>query len=233
MRSILFLFASAAFGQMLPGPGGNITVASSGPTLVSSSCQVLGASGGTTSPIVTGGNFIVVVASYLSSGGVINLTDNKSNGNALFGIEASGGAGNGAARIYYWESPTVGSGHTFTFTGADSALCISSWSGMAASSTLDAGTDTGTAPYGATCALPSITPSSGKKLVMSALSFNVTSTVSIDSSFTIDGQGSNVSSNFGYASAHLIQTPNGATVAPTWTNTGATSVCSIAAFKGV
>src|SRR6185295_7803049 len=135
---------------------------------------------------------------------------------------------NGTSRIFYWTNPTVGSGHTFTFGGNTSAVCIEAWSNMATASVFDSGTDAGNnAASGTTCAAGSITPSSGVKVVIATSAFNQDFT-SIDSSFTASA---NISlaggSNYGDFIAHLLQTPNGASTNPTSTVSISSKSCAI------
>lgn len=219
----------AASGSAGGGGGGN-------PTLVIASCQPLGANGGTTSSINTSGaNFIVVSVFGFATGAPWAVTENKGNGAAtdLTNYPQSSASD---VRISYWTNPTVGSGHTFTVTGASSfsGVCVAAYSGMVTSSVLDSGTDVGTSSGTTTCQAGSITPSSGKKVVIAAMAGNsATATDSIDSSYVQDGDVAlSGGVNFAGSIAHLIQTPNGSATNPTWTSPSTGIACAIAAFKG-
>lgn len=224
----------------------NVTTGGGGgsATLIGKSCQSLGSTGGTTgTPLnTTGANWIGgVLPWYTAASGVSAVTDNKSNGNATL-LTISPAQNQVQSRIFYWENPTVGSGHTFTFTGtsAFAGICIEAWSLVNTSMTLDSGTDvicTGGSPHQTTtiCQInTAIVPSSGKKLILFGWGAeNTTGTCSIDSGMTIDAQIAEIGgTSFGGGVASIIQTPNGASIQPTITCPASSMpTASIAAFK--
>lgn len=222
-------------GQMLRGINANVVTAS-GPATVNPFCQVLGVNGGTTSPISTIGANFIAVAVVWSASISITLTENGGNGapNSTL-TKYTRPVIAGAVEWFYWENPTVQASHTFTVTGAGQAsgICVIPISGMLTSSTFDTGTDSGSTTGTTTCSPGNITPSSGRKVILTAINGGATATTfAIDSSFVTAGQFAGVGGvNYGGAAASLIQT-TGATVNPTWTVDAGLSGCAIAAFKG-
>lgn len=182
-------------------------------------------SGPGTSPSIdtTGANLIVITTSEYSGGGA-GLTDSKGNTWSALTTRSSGPGGNSKQRIRYCVAPTVGSGHTFTFTGgALESFEVVAVSGAAASPyDTENGNGNSTQPG-------SITPSEGGCLVVCGLSADVTvSAPTIGSGFTLIASrgfvsGLSLQSGGGY----IIQT-SAAAVNPAWSDTGA---CGIASFK--
>lgn len=206
------------------------TVAVTLPAAINPSCQVLGAVGGTTTPIdTTGANFLSVSVSH--SAPPATLTDSKSNTWACLPEYNAVGRD----QICYSENPTVGTGHTFTYAQVSdfSSICILPLSGMKTSSVYDTGKQSGNATGGATCQPGSFTPTSGVTVVITTAMEKTTDAgaYTINSGYTIDGfisGGAGV--NYGNSIAHLVQTPDGVATNPTWGNF-TSSGCAIAAFK--
>lgn len=130
--------------------------------------------------------------------------------------------------IYYAQNPTVGTGHTFTYTGFASASQVMAFSGVDTSSPFDV-------QNGAAAAQPgSVTPSnSGSLLVTGISSTDFVNSFSVDSAFTITGQ--NLFLNGTYyanAGAYLVQ-GSASAVNPTWSIGGGPSspATAIAVFK--
>ena len=171
----------------------------------------------------TGCDLIVVLVSEFSGTGA-GLTDSKSNSWTALTQKSGGGGGNSKARIYYCAAPTVGTSHTFTWSGGnlESIEVIAVRGAHASPFDVEAGTTNGTQPG-------SITPSVNGCLVVCGLSADTTATLpTINSSFaTIGTRGYLVTSHLQSGGAYLIQ-GTAAAVNPTWSDTGA---CVIAAFK--
>src|SRR4051812_3822094 len=100
----------------------------------------LGVNGGTTSSIdTTGANFIeVVVGSYNNATAPV-LTDSKSNSYGSPVLSGNTGASGVRHEVYKIESPSVGSGHTFTLTGSGTfcSLCAAAFGTVLSASALD------------------------------------------------------------------------------------------------
>jgi hypothetical protein len=223
-----------------PQDGGYFPPASSGshplPVSINPNCLGLGPNGGTTSVFnTTGANFIAVTVSYYAPGGSVTVTDNKGNG-APFCRTPVASASQDAVVLCFWQNPTVGAGHTFTVSGTSSfsGACVEPFSNMATTATFDTEA-LGSAPASANCTTGTVTPSAGNKVLISGFSSDgATGPYSIGSGFTADAAVVYASGvHFGLAAAHLIQTPNGAPVNPTWTGaSGANTACNLVAFKG-
>lgn len=181
--------------------------------------------GATAAVNTTGADLIVVSVSEYSGTGA-GLSDSKSNTWTALTQKSGGSGGNSKARIYYCAAPTVGSGHTFTWTGGslESMEVIAVRGAHATPFDAEAGTTNGTQPG-------SITPSVNGCLVVCELSADTTATVpTINSGFTaIGARGYVVSQYLQSGGAYLIQS-TAAAINPTWSDTGA---CVIAAFKPV
>lgn len=162
----------------------------------------------------TGITDIIVGAAYLVSAPPPALTDNKSN--SFTALTASSGT-NVETRQWYIANPTVGSGHTFTFTGNGSfvAFGVLGFSGGTNATPFDVqngNTGAGTSPSAG-----SVTPSQNNELVIALVGADGSTINSIDGGFTITqtinyGAGA----NFGVAMARLIQ-GTAAPANPTWT----------------
>jgi hypothetical protein len=183
----------------------------------------------------SGADFIVIALADLDFFTVGSLTDSKGNTwNALTRLEAS--SGDPGLRLYYAVAPTVGSGHTFTWTGnfTDAAMAVAAFSGANVSSPFDQ--QNGTAPTASpTSPQPgSITPSEDNELIIAALCWGVaeSGSVSVNSSMTIANQVDAASPNHnGVALAYLVQTSLAA-INPTWTSAIAQpKTAVIASFK--
>jgi hypothetical protein len=190
----------------------------------------------------SGANLLVVVlAAYVFGTGIPPSTiptDSKGNTYTLAKAVSSGGVP--ILAIYYCYSPTVGSGHTFTYpTVGSSAPSITAYAfSGATSSPLDqtnsfAGTGyTGTS----TMQTGSVTPTTNGQLVFTGINaYIASSSPTIDSSFVTPlFQATNAGHTYSSACSYIIQGTASA-VNPTWTfNPGASGVqaCSaIVTFK--
>lgn len=167
----------------------------SGPALVAHIGKNGGISGGTSSAIdTTGANLIVVTVTwYIAGGATMSVSDSKSNTWTARTDYISGGAV--SIQTFYCYSPTVGSGHTFTFSGTAnsySSATIAAFSGIAASPyDAENGTNypSGTTAY----QTGSVTPSQANTLIIAACGFDLgaggpggpAANISVNSGFTI------------------------------------------------
>lgn len=192
-----------------------------------------GINGATTTGVDTSSATFIVLTFHWFTGTTptVTVSDSKSNiwtsrpafdnGNALKG------------QIFYCVNPTVGSGHTFSISGAStySVIAASAWTGNDATP-FDVDNASGVTS-GTTCSTGSITPGQPDSLVITAAGgcfFG--GNWSVDSGFTeSDDLAGDGASRQGGAQAYLIQGA-AAAVNPTWTNgVGGNIVGLIAAFK--
>jgi hypothetical protein len=138
------------------------------------------------------------------------------------------------AQLYYCESPTVGSGHTFSVSGSATfpSLGVAAFSGTAASSSFDV-QNHATNGFSSSVTTGSVTPSVANELVIAAMSYDDNaSTPTIGSSFTITD--TTVPTGFGTTGqglAYLVETTATAQN-PTWSWTNGSRTIGIAAtFK--
>ena len=187
--------------------------------------------GGTTSAINTTGSTLLVLAIAYLGGVTMTVSDSKSN-TWVARTEYASGAGNGRIRLYYVANPTVGSGHTFTFSGSSgfSSVAVAAFNTVVAASPYDVENGAGSAS--ATSQQPgSITPTSSNELIVSGLEYVGSSAATIGSGMAVtDAQ--NGGANFSVALAWKAQT-SAAAINPTWsTNNAADRVtAAIASFK--
>jgi hypothetical protein len=181
----------------------------------------------------SGANFLFAVVTDVE-GATATLSDSKGN---TWTALTPNGAGTTNNSCFYCESATVGSGHTFTISGAATygSVEVLAFSGGATSSSLDAQTGTFNNSNPNTLAPGSVTPSEDDCLVVTGLSLrDYAGTLSIDGGFTKDTAEQTFSGNaIGTAAAYLIQT-SAAAANPTWTigSSGTTyAATTIAAFK--
>lgn len=189
-----------------------------------------GISGCTTASLDTTGATLLVAV--LTTNAATNISDNK--GNTWTGLTAQTNTGI-TTRIFYVNSnsPTVGTGHTFTTTSTASVLSIMAFS-SGASTPFDVENGT-SAASGATIAPGSITPSQDNEIIIAGVTGgNTMTTVSIDAGMTIAYQQPLTGGVcYGSGAAYKIQT-TAAAISPTWTfANGSTANISavIASFK--
>lgn len=180
----------------------------------------------------TGATLLVCVAIYYFGGTGGTMSDSKSN--VWVPLTAQGDAA-ANVRIYYVNSatPTVGSGHTFTFSGTSRfpSLAYIAASGSAASPfDVEAGTvgdPVTTINHGA-----GITPTQDNELVIAGVcSSDGTTAPTIGGGFSVAYNTARTANAYGGGGAYLIQTT--ATAAnPSWSWTGSFTAASvIASFK--
>lgn len=182
--------------------------------LVASTSGVGTDSSVTSGSIDTTGANLLVMNIAVDGGATPTIADSKGNTwNALTSSTLT------VKNLMYYSIPTsVGSGHTFSNTGASNycSLEVETFSGVHATPVDQQNGATGTGS--ATLATGSVTPSEDGELVIAGLGFNASgTTITINGGFTktheVNFGGGN---NYGSAMAYLIQTT--ATAAnPTWT----------------
>jgi hypothetical protein len=152
----------------------------------------------------TGAGFIAICRSnYVDS-----LTPTDSNGNTWTGLGAINTLNGGVVEWFYCLAPVVGSGHTFTLTGTPSTR-KPTLNVLAFSGTCTVDSDSGDYVAGGTSVDPSgsITPAQASSLLLSALIFENTDTVTVDAAFTKVNQiAYDASFHMGAAVAYEIQT---------------------------
>jgi hypothetical protein len=206
----------------LPGPGSG---GGGGWSLIAHTGIDGTGSGVTTSAInTTGANLLVAVCNWYASSG--SISDSKGNSWTL-GFATSGA--DTQVSIYYVYNPTVGSGHTFTWSAANGPIMVMAWSGSASSPADQSAGQNATGST--TIQAGSITPSQNNELVIAGVGAN-NSTLSIDSGYTITDNESYTSGvSLGGAGAYLIQTTATATN-PAWTLSGTNdSAAAILSFE--
>jgi len=87
----------------------------------------------TASSDTTGITCLVIICHY-TNGGFTSIADSKGNTWSALQAEGSDAGMGAAARTYICESPTVGTGHTFTLTAGDASIYVVGITGEAASS---------------------------------------------------------------------------------------------------
>lgn len=177
----------------------------------------------------TGANLLVLILGNLAAGAV-TISDSKTNTWTALTKQTSEV---NDSRIYYSQTTTVGSGHTFTATSVAQQPTINV---MAFSGSLTSPFDVqnGYATSGGlgetSHATGSVTPSLNYELIVSGLCNNNGTTASINSSFTLVDTASSVGTVVNN-SAYLVQTTATA-VNPTWTFGGNDyAALTIATFK--
>lgn len=179
----------------------------------------------------TGAGIITVSAVWFSSGGTGTLTDSKGN-NWTNVVHSEAGSPNTCIIFRSQNSPTVGSGHTFTLSGGASliypAIAFAAFTGTAVS--VDA-----TNGFGANVSSiqpGSVTPSQDDCLIVTSIGFYNNNGMSINSGFSTPIESARVASAVGNALSYLIQGTAGA-VNPTWSWAGGDNQAStaIAVFR--
>lgn len=197
--------------------------------VASTSAESPDGNGFTTSAIDTTGATLLVVAVPDEFVGSVTLTDSKGNSWSTFddGQEVT-------TRIFYAVNPTVGTGHTFTIgpSSSFSACVVGAFSSVKTTSPFDQSNTARNTSPSTTIQPGSITPSEDNELIVSAIHWNSTATVSINESMTIIAQTTfNGSAHWPVALAWKQQS-TAAAINPTWTLSSSTeSYALIASFK--
>lgn len=193
------------------------------------------ASGVTTNTYdTTGAVILVAVVAYDAAGTGNTMADNKSNTwtalTAQTGFDA-------AVRVrIFWCNPTsVGSGHTFSYTGTNvyAAITVFAFSGPAISA-LDVQNGAGNGSATLTLQTGSVTPNLANELLVTGLGYEgpTNVAVTINQSFSTPLQTASVGgSSYGVAGSYLIETTATAKN-PTWTldTAAAAMAAAIATF---
>jgi hypothetical protein len=175
----------------------------------------------------TGADLIAVCVSGLAPASG-TLTDSKSN---TWQARTVYGSINNKSRWYYAINPTVGSGHTFTFSNSSAfcSLAVLAFSGADTTAPFDQ--ENGASAAAVTSHQPgSVTPSVNDEVLVATLSFDSSNTISVNSSFTVATQ-VDLGTCYGIAAAYKVQTSAGAEN-PTFSWSSSANVsAAIATFK--
>jgi hypothetical protein len=186
------------------------------------------ASSGTSPSIDTTGANLIVFGVNTVSDFAVTFTDNKGN---LYYRLVSSAVTTGFASIYWSFGDSlvsVGSGHTFTVTGNFPSFEVAAFSGVSTTFALDKNFKRNNLT-GTSVQAGSLTPSVADCLILAAMAYRDTTTVSIDSGFTITDQ--NPFSGgvaCGGALAYLIQSGGPSAVNPTWSWTNSAVAAAVA-----
>lgn len=211
-------------------------------TPVSSTCKQNNGSTDTTVTTVaidtSTANFIAVTLT--SSGGAGNftsITDSKANSAPQVALNWTANGGGDSIRIMYYEVPTVGSGHTFTgnFTSLTFAvLCVSAYSGMATSATLDkTASGTGTSTTLLTSATATTTQADELLIGTGTISDGANTTFTAGASYNMRAQQGDASiGTVGFIEDRIVSSTGAYTSGATWGGASGAWVAGIATFKG-
>lgn len=152
------------------------------PSLVAHTTIPGAVNGGTSAAIDTTGATILIIGASFQNGVTPTISDIK--GNAWTGLTAQSSS-SPAFRLYYVANPTVGSGHTFTFSGTSifSAAMIAAFSGVKATSPFDAENGVQTSFVG-TLAIGSVTPANANSLMVAGATYNGGTATGFSAGFT-------------------------------------------------
>lgn len=198
-----------------------------------------GSAGGntvTTSGITTSGaNLLIVMVSEGASENPVTAGLSDSNSNTWTALTSQNTSSTSGA-LFYCLNPTVGAGHTFTFTHSSffPGIAVLAFSGVNTAGTDGQSGATGDGLH-ASLQPGSITPSAANDLFVTGLGYGASRTMAIDSSFTITDQIDFLASggNEGIAAAYKIKSSDSTAENPTWswtTNLG-NVVAVMVAFK--
>ena len=225
----------AAVALLVIGLFGNATPASAAYSQIVHSFAAGGAATSVTTGnlTTTGGDLIIVAVTDYSVSSLGSVSDNKSN--TWTQLTAQTGS---VARTTFWyaKNPTVGSNHTFTYSGCSGTcyptIYVQVWSGSDLTAPFDV--ENGAKDSGlTTIQTGSITPNNANSLVVSAVNFwTNTNNPTVDSSMTLDdSRVYNPGFEFGGGIAYIVQ-GSAAAINPTWSaNVSGGNAAVIAAFK--
>jgi hypothetical protein len=203
-------------------------------SLIASTSDSLGATGGDSTAInTTGADLLVVVASWYAGVGDPTLTDSKSNTWTALTRREGAAPGYATTRMYWCVPSSVGSGHTFTLSGADTycTISVNAFSGAHAS---PYEAENGSITGGINQAAGSVTPTEDNCLVVTGMCAPETlGAVPSVSGYTSDATNYVGATSMAGGIAHLIQTTAGATN-PLWEWSGSPdtgSSAAVAVFK--
>jgi hypothetical protein len=163
----------------------------------------------------TGATLLVVVVSQSNGAAFGTLSDSK--GNTTWTALTPQNVGM-RETISYVTNPTVGTGHTVTYTSSATdypSICVAAFGGVATATPLDQ--QVGSSTDGVLSLTPgSVTPTQANALVISGLANNQPGSFTITGGFTITNEAQHTAGlNYGSALAYLIQT-TAITANPTW-----------------
>ena len=193
-----------------------------------------GLNGGTTGAIDTSGaNFLVVIISDYSAAALGTLSDSKSNTWTALTTYQDGGV-NSRTKIYYSINPTVGSAHTFTYTGSAlyPTIMAASFSGVDTTAPFDVENGEASSVPATSSQPGSVTPSQNNELLVFGVCLGASTTnYSDDIGTPIENMNWNGGVANGGAMDYQIQTTATARN-PTWSwTTSSPHANSIATFK--
>lgn len=191
------------------------------------SAKAGGLNGGTTSGVDTTGATLLVMVVARNPAAAVTVSDSYGNTWTALTEALDGTNAHVKHRIYYAANPTVGTGHTFTISGATtaSALIASAWSGVDTTSPFDVesgyadSSSYSTATHGA----GTLTPTNNNSLVICGVAIGgaVTSFAAAGGNTLLDLQAFNSGNSWGVGASYAIQTTatalSSATAYETWT----------------
>lgn len=191
----------------------------------------------TTSAINTTGAtgiFLIVSSDTLTPPGY-TISDNKGNGAPVdSGVAVTITGGAGAVRLWYYLSPSVGSGHTFTVTSSTKypAVAVLAVSGLKLTSPLDVSAVANSATQVTSQQPGSVTPTENDELLVLGITWDLpTSGYAISGGFTVAASHAADAHSYGGGLGYKIQTTAGAeNPSWSWTSAAATAIV-IASFK--
>lgn len=201
--------------------------------LVSHVSAANASTGATSSAIdTTGASLLVVVLVYYEPSTAPTITDSKSN--SWTGLSVTSITNEDAIKILYAQNPTVGSGHTFTVSGAATypSICVAAFSGTVTASVFDV--ENGNSSTGAVTSITtgSITPAQDNELIVAGLCQYTGGTPTIDNGLSV---ADSVNQNAGvYFASGLAWKQQGvaAAINPAWSFASTPNVVArIASFK--
>ena len=196
--------------------------------------NVAGANSGTTSALdTTGADFLVIHLQQSKTASEATISDSKGNTWNQLTLQSCA-SGDVMSRLYYAKNVTVGSGHTFSFSGTSvfGSIEVQAWSGSHLTAPFDVenGAVDGSPASRST---GSVTPSQDNSLLVAGLASGGgdNSGTTIDLGFTVsDVSVYSAGVNFGGAIAYLVETISAAKN-PTWTFNFDFGAANIAVFK--
>jgi lysophospholipase L1-like esterase len=180
----------------------------------------------------TGADILFVYVTDYQAASLGTVTDSRSN--TWTALTAHAAASFSRGRWYYAKNATVGSGHTFTYSGTSvfPSICALAFSGS--DTTAPADQENGaTSASGTTLATGSVTPGQDNELVLAGFTFASTGTpITAPSGYTDVGGSDFGGNHFGSWVAYKIQTTATATN-PSFTKSGGASdlAAVVATFK--
>jgi hypothetical protein len=199
-------------------------------TSVSKAATGSGGTGSTSAIDTTGASLLVAASGFLSSGAsataLPTIADSQGNIWVPYVVRGQVTAANtGAIVIYLCFNPTTNASHTFSATNGFSSIAVGAYSGADVNFPFGVWNSNAHATT-TSLGTGSITPPTDNCLVIAALGYRQTTSVSIDSGFTIREQKAFIAgTSIGVVLADLIQT-SAAAENPTFSWSGSSSFAS-------